>query len=106
MPKILKVFFILFIRTLSILLSLNNMVCGSNLIIFTDYLVNVLVNGIQVDVVYTDIYKIFDKINHALLVAKLEILSYSDIVFKCCFSYLSNGPLAVRVDYSYSSVFY
>ncbi|KAK9892528.1 hypothetical protein WA026_020513 [Henosepilachna vigintioctopunctata] len=46
--------------------------CSSNLMLFSQYVSEVLDSTGQVDVIYTDLQKAFDKVAHALLVQKLH----------------------------------
>lgn len=62
----------------------------SNLTNFTQFVSTILDSGGQVDVVYTDFAKAFDKVDHDILLSKLESsgLSYNLVQFFC--SYLKN----------------
>ena len=46
----------------------------SNLVSFTKYVVNSIEAGYQVDVIYTDFSKAFDKVVHNILIGKLSNL--------------------------------
>lgn len=50
----------------------------SNLVCFTQYISNILDNHGQVDVVYTDFSKAFDRIHHSVLLQKLNTFGFSD----------------------------
>ena len=43
---------------------------------FSNYAVSVLESGDQLDVIYTDIRKVFDRLNHAILLQKLHNILY------------------------------
>jgi hypothetical protein len=43
----------------------------TNSIEFTSYVLNCMENGMQVDAIYTDFFKAFDKVSHRLLLRKL-----------------------------------
>jgi hypothetical protein len=49
---------------------------STNLIEFTSYLLNCLKNGLQVDAIYTDFSKAFDRVSHMLLLRKLANLGF------------------------------
>jgi hypothetical protein len=48
----------------------------TNLIEFTSYVLNCMENGVQVDAVYPDFFKAFDKVSHGLLLRKLAKLGF------------------------------
>lgn len=60
--------------------------------------------GKQVDVVYTDLKAAFDRVDHAILLAKLDKLGVSEGMIKWFRSYLTNRLLSVKIgtDVSYS----
>lgn len=60
----------------------------SNLTIFTQYISDHIDKLGQVDVVYTDFSKAFDKINHRLLLNKLRTFGFSDSLILFFSSYL------------------
>jgi hypothetical protein len=43
----------------------------TNLFEFTSYVLKCMENGVQVDAIYTDFSKAFDKVSHRLLLIKL-----------------------------------
>jgi hypothetical protein len=47
----------------------------TNLVCITDYIANAIDNNTQVDVIYTDFSKAFDKLNHNILLSKLSAFS-------------------------------
>ena len=63
--------------------TLTNLTCMSQAIADT------LDEKKQLDVIYTDISKAFDKINHRILLGKLSALGFSDLMVKFFSSYLS-----------------
>lgn len=58
--------------------------------------------GNQTDVIYTDFSKAFDKVNHALLVKKLQIMGFTDLTLKWIYSYLSNRVQTVLFNKTFS----
>lgn len=70
----------------------------TNLAIFSNYCVNATENGYQTDVLYTDFVKAFDKVNHNVLIYKLEALGVHSNMLVWLNSYLSNRTLFVKID--------
>lgn len=62
----------------------------TNLVLFTNFLTLALIGGDSVEVVFTDFSKAFDKIDHVLLVKKLEQLKCDVLPLKWIMSYLTN----------------
>jgi hypothetical protein len=48
----------------------------TNTIELTSYVLNCIKNGMQVDAIYTDFSKAFDKVSHRLLLRKLDKLEF------------------------------
>jgi hypothetical protein len=63
-----------------------------------DYLSDALDNHSQVYVVYTDLSKAFDRIDHGLLLIKLESFGFSDSLVELIRSYLSDRFMYVGVN--------
>jgi hypothetical protein len=61
----------------------------SNLCTFTQYVANSMDLGLQTDVIYTDFSKAFDRLDHEILVRKLETLGCSSNFVNFLYSYLS-----------------
>lgn len=59
----------------------------------------------QTDIVYTDFSKAFDKVNHNLLLKKLDRMGFSKKCLKWISSYLSNRKQCVRFKNVFSKVF-
>lgn len=78
----------------------------TNLSIFSKFVLNNLANGIQVDAIYTDFAKAFDKVDHGILLAKLEALGFSSCLLTWLASYLKGRTFSVRVRYEYSDIFF
>lgn len=69
----------------------------SNLCEFLDFVLNSMDGGFQVDAVYTDYSKAFDKISHSILVQKLETIGVHGDLLRWLESYLRNRSQAVAV---------
>ena len=69
--------------------------CTTNLAIVTDYIAKELDKGGQVDVIYTDLSKAFDKVNHDVLLQKLASFNFSKRAIEYLASYLFNRQQAV-----------
>jgi hypothetical protein len=70
----------------------------TNLVSISQYLSDALDNHSQVDVVYTDLSKAFDRIDHGLLLIKLESFGFSDSLVELIRSYLSDRFMYVGVN--------
>lgn len=62
----------------------------TNLLNFSEYSLKALDTGVQVDVIYTDFAKAFDKVNHLTLLSKLNYYGLSNPLVKFFSSYLHN----------------
>ena len=71
--------------------------CITNLIESLDYIGSVLDKGGQVDTVYLDMSKAFDKVDHGLLITKLRGLGFGGMLLKWLTNYLSNRHQRVTV---------
>lgn len=76
----------------------------TNLVTYTDFLLNALDSGFQVDAVYTDFSKAFDKINHSTLLRKLLKLGIHGDLLRWLNSYINNRSQAVALK-GYTSKF-
>lgn len=79
---------------------------STNLAVFSDFIVNNLEGGSQIDVVYTDFSKAFDKVDHFILMAKLAHMGFHGNILTLIESYLSNRSLTVRVAQTLSKQFW
>lgn len=68
-----------------------------NLLLYHNYLVKALNQGFQVDAIYTDFQKAFDKVNHNLLYYKLKNHGIGGNFLKWLFSYLSDRTQVVKI---------
>lgn len=69
----------------------------TNLMTFADHVLNCMNNGGQVDTVYLDFAKAFDRVDHNLLLQKLNGLGISGALLAWLTSYLDDRPLRVRI---------
>lgn len=67
----------------------------TNLACYTDYVLNNMEGGGQVDVVYTDFEKAFDRVDHVILLGKLQTLGIHGDLLRWVSSYLTNRSQAV-----------
>ena len=69
----------------------------TNLSSFTDYVLKSMDGGGQVDVIYTDYEKAFDRVDHCILINKLQVLGIHGDLLRWIQSYLANRSQAVVV---------
>lgn len=84
---------------------LNKKSTSSNLCEVTQYIAESLDGGSQVDVIYTDFAKAFDRISHSILIQKLYIFGFHDSLVDFFKSYLHNRPQRVVIRGYYSNYF-
>ena len=77
----------------------------SNLMSYTSYLFPVLENRRQVDAVYFDFSKAFDKVPHNIAILKLERLGFPSWLTSWLNSYLVDRSAFVKVDRHRSNIF-
>ena len=75
----------------------------SNLVLLNSALTDAMDNGSQLDVVYTDYSKAFDRIQHNLLLRKLEKMGISGDLLRWFASYVQNRSQAVVINNYISS---
>lgn len=78
---------------------------GSNLMEFTYFCQTGIRSGNQVDVLYTDFAKAFDRVNHKILIRKIHQWNLSSNLIRWIKSYLENRRQFVAYGNSYSSEF-
>ena len=78
---------------------------NTNLVEFTSFCLQHMEDGAQIDTVYTDIKAAFDRVDHSLLLAKLERLGASDNFVRWMESFLSNRLLSVKLGNTESRPF-
>ena len=69
----------------------------SNLLLYQDHLLGAFENGLQVDSIYTDFSKAFDRVCHKLLLSKLAALGFGDNVVRWLGSFLEDRGQQVRI---------
>jgi hypothetical protein len=75
----------------------------SNLSLLNDYVSFEMSRGSQVDVIYTDYSKAFDRIDHDLLISKLHKMGISGDLLRWFSSYIANRSQAVVINNYISS---
>lgn len=70
----------------------------TNLLEYTDFLSKNIVNGGQVDTVYTDLAKAFDKVDHKILIAQLHNIGINPCLLAWIFSYITNRKQVVCLN--------
>lgn len=70
----------------------------SNLVMFSEYCISAFSSGCQVDCIYTDFSKAFDKVSHKILIHKLACLGFHSTFLQWLKSYLSNRWCIVSFD--------
>lgn len=71
---------------------------STNLISFYQFLTSVLDQGDQVDVLYSDFSKAFDKVNINILITKMQTLGISDPLLSWFRSYLTERTQVIQVE--------
>jgi Reverse transcriptase (RNA-dependent DNA polymerase)/Endonuclease-reverse transcriptase len=74
----------------------------TNLIEFTSFILNSMESGFQIDSIYTDFSKAFDKVNHRLLILKLSCLGFGGNFLNWIASYLTGRRQYVKIGNSRS----
>ena len=70
----------------------------SNLLEFRSFITEAFTDHLQVDSVYTDFAKAFDRVNHRFLLAKLDKLGFKNTTVKWLSSFLYDRSQQVRID--------
>ena len=83
---------------------LKNHSCLQQLLTFLDNVINSLTCNEQIDTVYLDFRKAFDKVPHTELLHKLKSIGISGSLLKWFKTYLSNRQQLVSINGSQSSV--
>lgn len=77
----------------------------TNLVPFTSMCLRTMETGAQVDVVYTDLKAAFDRVDHGILLAKLNKLGVSGAMIRWFNSYLTDRLLCVKIGTAESYYF-
>ena len=72
--------------------------CLSQLLAYHDKIISMLENGFNVDTVYLDFAKAFDKVDHRIVIKKLSILSVRGKVLSWIESFISSRTQKVVVN--------
>lgn len=70
---------------------------ATNLTIYVDDVLNGMNRCGQVDAIYTDFAKAFDRVNHKLLIRKLQLLGIDGSLLRWLNSYLTNRGQIIRI---------
>lgn len=68
----------------------------TNLVMFSSFLLNSMESNSQIDTVYTDFSKAFDRVQHSILFGKLEQIGFSGNALNWIKSYLTNRKQRVK----------
>lgn len=77
---------------------INNRSTSTNLICITEYINQTIANGHQLDVIYTDLAKAFDRVDHDILFSNLSLLNLHPDLFTLLKSYLVGRPNIVQYN--------
>ena len=69
-----------------------------NLLTYHDILANALEGGEEVNSIYTDFSKAFDRVNHGVLIKKLEKLGVGGSLLRWILSYLTGRTQTVHIN--------
>ena len=72
--------------------------CLTQLLHYFDDIIQSLSNGDDMDAIYLDYAKAFDKVDHQLLLSKLQLYSFHSKIIKWIESFLTNRSQQVIVD--------
>lgn len=78
---------------------------ATNLVQFTATCLQNMSVGVQIDAVYTDLKAAFDRVDHGILLAKLEKLGMDSTLVRWLRSYLTNRTLYVKIGTQHSAHF-
>lgn len=70
----------------------------SNLVVYVNHLLECVDGGDQIDAIYTDMAKAFDRVDHRLLVHKLELAGIDGSLLLWISSYLQNRSMTVNIE--------
>ena len=78
---------------------------STNLFPYVSKIINFIESGFQVDSIYTDFSKAFDKVVVGILIKKLEALGFHSRVLNWLHSYLTNRFQSVKIGNCSSRIF-
>lgn len=84
---------------------INNRSTSINVMEFTAFSLYRIESGNQIDVLYTDLLKVFDRVDHRTLIIKLKQFELNTNVIQWIWSYLRNRKLKVKIGVSFSPFF-
>jgi histidinol phosphatase-like enzyme len=70
---------------------------STNLLIYQNYIVEALENGYQVDSIYEDFSKAFDRVNHNILIHKLRLMNFDGMFVNWLESFISDRSQLVKI---------
>jgi hypothetical protein len=70
---------------------------STNLLIYQNYIVEALKNGHQVDSIYEDFSKAFDRVKHNILIYKLRLMNFDGIFVNWLDSFISDRSQLVKI---------
>lgn len=78
---------------------------ATNLLLYSHYVINALEDGSQVDAIYTDFKKAFDRVKPSILIRKLGNLGIHSAPLRWIKSYLTNRRQCVKISGYKSNMF-
>ena len=70
----------------------------TNLCAYTEFILKSLDTRTQVDAIYTDFSKAFDKIDHTILINKLRVMELDECLIRWLATYITGRSQAVRIN--------
>ena len=78
----------------------------TQMLLYLDTIYSAISKNEEVDVIYTDFEKAFDKVDHGILIDKLYSLGIRGKTFKLIYNYLTNRTQCVKIKDCLSQSFY
>lgn len=82
-----------------------NMSIANNILLYQSKILEALNNRVQLDSIYTDFQKAFDKVQHNLLFNKISSFGIHGTLFNWLWSYIHCRTQAVKVSHYISNYF-
>ena len=76
------------------------------MLLYLDTIYSAISKNEEVDVIYTDFEKAFDKVDHGILIDKLYSLGIRGKILKLIYNYLTNRTQCVKIKDCLSQSFY